>query len=68
MVHIQYTCIIHALYYVTYFAIIHSFIDWLLLLLPKVDGGYVFKHLLVSRISQKVMDGLGRNLVDKLGV
>ena len=41
---------------------------------PKVDGGYLFTPvclsvcLSVSTISQKVMHGFGRNLVDRLGV
>ena len=37
--------------------------------LMKVDGGYVFTPvcLSVSSTSQKVMDGFGQNLVDRLG-
>ena len=39
------------------------------LLLPlKVDGDCILRCLSVSRISEKVMDGFRRNLVDSLGV
>ena len=35
---------------------------------PKVDGEVMFVCLSVDRLLQEVVDGFGRNLVERLGV